>query len=205
MVAADDHSRHQDANIRISLVPGKDDHRRPFTTETVFGRSDSCDCTRSRGAKQGAIRGRCRATHGDAPCPVSAKGARSQRILPEPAFSATLTENRLVRGLQGIDKPQSRKGPTEPRIPCTGPERLTEYCRRRSRHLHGHAVLRPDTPGRFTQLDAPKGDIRRRPATARRCLLSSGSRVRILPGALGGLHVSAGPTFTFGLGLAARL
>src|SRR5580704_1687932 len=121
MVAADDHSRHQDANIRISLVPGKDDHRRPFTTETVFGRSNSCDCTRSRGAKQGAIRGRCRATHGDAPCPVSAKGARSQRILPEPAFSATLTENRLVRGLQGIDKPQSRKGPTEPRIPCTGP------------------------------------------------------------------------------------
>src|ERR1700733_7888487 len=30
------------------------------------------------------------------------------------------------------------------------------------------------------------------------CLLGSGSRVRILPGALGGLHVSVGPIFTFG-------
>src|ERR1022692_3967964 len=38
---------------------------------------------------------------------------------------------------------------------------------------------------------------------ARRCLLSSGSRVRILPGALRGLHVSAGSLFTFGPGPAA--
>src|ERR1700691_1956659 len=30
------------------------------------------------------------------------------------------------------------------------------------------------------------------------CLLSSGSRVRILPGAQGGLHVSVGLIFTFG-------
>ena len=34
-------------------------------------------------------------------CPVSARGARSQRILPAPAFSATFTENRLVRGFAG--------------------------------------------------------------------------------------------------------
>src|SRR5580704_18352275 len=34
------------------------------------------------------------------------------------------------------------------------------------------------------QLNGTLGDTRRRPATARECLLSSGSRVRILPGAL---------------------
>ena len=33
-------------------------------------------------------------------------------------------------------------------------------------------------------LDGSYGDVRRRPATVRMCLLSSGSRVRILPGAL---------------------
>ena len=40
-----------------------------------------------------------------------------------------------------------------------------------------------------SQLDSMSGDPRTPPATHRRCLLSSGSRVRILPGALGGLHV----------------
>ena len=41
-----------------------------------------------------------------------------------------------------------------------------------------------DTPGQFVQLEASWSDAKRRPATLRRCLLSSGSQVRILPGAL---------------------
>ena len=45
------------------------------------------------------------------------------------------------------------------------------------------------TPGNnqlaLVQLDGSSSDIRRRTAMLRRCLLSSGSRVRILPGALG--------------------
>ena len=55
-----------------------------------------------------------------------------------------------------------------------------------------------DSPRQFVQLNALQSDARRRTATLRRCLLSSGSRVRILPGAQGGLHVSAGCLFAFG-------
>ena len=41
-----------------------------------------------------------------------------------------------------------------------------------------------DAPRQSVQLNALQSDARRRTATHRRCLLSSGSRVRILPGAL---------------------
>ncbi len=55
-----------------------------------------------------------------------------------------------------------------------------------------------DTPRRFVKLNASRTDARRRTAKLRRCLLSSGSRVRILPGAqlrghLKGLPARLGP------------
>ena len=49
-----------------------------------------------------------------------------------------------------------------------------------------------DAPGRSIQLDAAQSDTRRHPATVRRCLLSSGSRVRMLPGAPASANLSAG-------------
>jgi len=71
--------------------------------------------------------------------------------------------------------------------PLTGPPSCHHRRSASGSHSGSHRWQIPgdtgDTPRQFVQLNALQSDARRHTATLRGCLLSSGSRVRILPGA----------------------